>query len=100
MLVWPVGLFLLGVVWSQPGRSTSSAFLGVLAGLAWLLLGVESAGQLERVDVVGRVDEDGRGTPLTQPAGHRVEPGLPSRDRTCRVVPAEVADDGMRGQGP
>jgi hypothetical protein len=46
MIVWPVGLFLLGVVWSQPGRSTSSAFLGVLAGLAWLLLGVESAGRL------------------------------------------------------
>jgi hypothetical protein len=31
-------LLLLGVVWSQPGRSTSSAFLAVLVGLAGLLL--------------------------------------------------------------
>ena len=46
------------------------------------------------------MDEDGRGTPLTQPAGHRVEPVLPSRDRTCRVVPADVADDGIRSEGP
>ena len=46
LIVWPVGLLLLGVVWSQPGRSSSPAFLGVLAGLIWLLLGVESAGRL------------------------------------------------------
>jgi len=33
---------------------------------------VESACQLERVGVVGGMDEYGRGTPLTQPAGNRV----------------------------
>src|SRR5262249_43222577 len=63
-------------------------------------IGVESACQLERRDVVGRMDEHGRGTPLTQPAGHGIEPWLPSRDRTRRVVPADVADDGIRGEGP
>ena len=61
---------------------------------------VESAGQLERGDIVGRMDEDGRGPPLAQPAGHRVEPGLPSRDGTCRVVQADVPDDGIGSQGP
>ena len=40
------------------------------------------------------------GPPLAQPAGHRVEPGLPSRDGTCRVVPADVPDDGIGSQGP
>src|SRR6185312_13282514 len=61
---------------------------------------VEAAGQFERYDVVGRMDEHGRGTPLAQPAGHGAEPGLPSRDGAVRVVPADVADDGMGRQGP
>src|SRR5271165_3096431 len=61
---------------------------------------MESACQLERADVVGRVDEYGRGTPLTQPVGNRVEPVLPSRDCTCHVVPADVADDGIGREGP
>jgi DNA-binding SARP family transcriptional activator len=61
---------------------------------------VEPACELERVDVVGGMDEDGGGAPLPQPAGDRVEPVLPSRDRTCRVVPADVADDGIAGQSP
>jgi hypothetical protein len=61
---------------------------------------VESTCQLERAEVVGRMDEDGRGTPLTQPAGHCVEPVLPSRDCTCCVVPADVADDGIGSEGP
>src|SRR6266702_1968164 len=56
---------------------------------------VESACQLKRADVVRRMDEDGRGTPLTQPVSNCVEPVLPSRDCTCRVVPAYVADDGI-----
>jgi two-component system, chemotaxis family, protein-glutamate methylesterase/glutaminase len=61
---------------------------------------VKPVGQLKCVDVVGRVDEDGRGTSLTQPVGHGIEPVLPSRDGTRRVVPADVADDGMGSEGP
>jgi ectoine hydroxylase-related dioxygenase (phytanoyl-CoA dioxygenase family) len=61
---------------------------------------VEPAGQLERGDVVGRMDEHGRGTPLAQPAAHGAEPGLPPLDGPGRVVPADVADDGMGRQGP
>src|SRR6266516_7434297 len=61
---------------------------------------VEPAGQLKRGNVVGRMDEDGRGTTLTQPAGHGADPGLPSRDGTRRVVPADVADDGIGSEGP
>src|SRR5579875_2225989 len=55
---------------------------------------VEPACQPECVDVVGRMDEYGRGAPLAQPAADRAEPVLPSGDRACRVVPADVADDG------
>src|ERR1700689_393753 len=61
---------------------------------------VEPARQFQRADVVGSMDEDGRGTALGQPAGNCVEPGLPSRDRACRVVPADVADDGIGSEGP
>jgi len=46
MLACPLGLLLLGVVWSQPDRSTSSAFLLFLAGLGLLLLAVESGSRL------------------------------------------------------
>ncbi len=46
VLACPLGLLLLGVVWSQPGRSTSSGFLQFLAGVALLVLTVESAGRL------------------------------------------------------
>ena len=73
---------------------------GSSSGIQGSHIVVESAGQLERGDVVGRMDEDGRGPPLAQPAGHRVEPGLPSRDGTCRVVQADVPDDGIGSQGP
>ena len=61
---------------------------------------VEPARKLERVDVVGGVDEDGRRAPLAQPAGHRLEPVLPAGDRARIVVPADVADDGLSGESP
>jgi hypothetical protein len=56
---------------------------------------VESACHLERVHVVGRIDEDGRGTPLTQPASHCVESGLPSRVRRGGRSFAVVAPSGL-----
>jgi hypothetical protein len=61
---------------------------------------VEPAGQLKRVDVVGRVNEHGRGTPLAEPARDRVGPGLPPLDRAGRVIPAYVADNGIGREGP
>ena len=33
-----------------------------------------------------------------QPAGHCVEPGLPSRDGTCRVVQKYLQDDDLGAQ--
>src|SRR6516165_3226335 len=41
-----VACFLLGVVWSVPGRSLTSAFLIVLAGLALFIVALESSGRL------------------------------------------------------
>ncbi len=42
----PLGLLLLGVVWSQPGRSMSSGFLLVLAAVGLLILTTESTSRL------------------------------------------------------
>jgi Peptidase C39 family len=39
-------LLLLGVVWSRLKRSTSSGFLGAVAGIAVLILGLNSSGRL------------------------------------------------------
>jgi hypothetical protein len=39
-------MLLLGVVWSQPGRSTSSAFLGALVGLIGVILLIHHSGRL------------------------------------------------------
>jgi len=41
-----VAAFLLGVVWGVPGRSLSSSFLIALAGIATLIVGIESSGRL------------------------------------------------------
>jgi hypothetical protein len=41
-----VALFLLGVVWGQPGRSTSSTFLAILVGLIGIILLVNHSGRL------------------------------------------------------
>jgi hypothetical protein len=46
VLLSGVALFLLGVVWSVPGRSLSSGFLAALAALAGCLLLIESGGRL------------------------------------------------------
>jgi hypothetical protein len=40
------GLFLLGVVWSVPGRSMSSGFLLTLAAVAAVVIGIEASGRL------------------------------------------------------
>jgi hypothetical protein len=40
------GIFLLGVVWATPGRSTSSSFLLTLAGVALVVIGIEGSGRL------------------------------------------------------
>jgi hypothetical protein len=40
------GVFLLGVVWGVPGRSTSSAFLLTLAGVATVVIGIDASGRL------------------------------------------------------
>src|SRR6185437_6197538 len=40
------------------------------------------------------------GAALTQPAGHRVGPGPPARDRLGHVVPADIADDGTGRESP
>ncbi|MCE9564694.1 MAG: hypothetical protein K8U57_21890 [Planctomycetes bacterium] len=45
LLCW-VATFLLGVVWSVPGRSLSSGFLVTLAGIAVVLVCIESSGRL------------------------------------------------------
>ncbi len=45
LLCW-VAVFLLGVVWGVPGRSTSSTFLGLIAGVALVVIAIESSGRL------------------------------------------------------
>jgi len=45
LLCW-VATFLLGVVWGVPGRSLSSGFLIALAGIAVVLVSIESSGRL------------------------------------------------------
>lgn len=46
LIACPLGLLLLGVVWTQPGRSTTSAFLLLLAVLGLLILAVDSGSRL------------------------------------------------------
>ena len=60
---------------------------------------MEPAGQFQGLDIVGSVDEHRRRATLAEPAGHDVEPGLPSGHSALRIVAAHVADDGIAGQG-
>lgn len=45
LLCW-LAAFLLGVVWAVPNRSLSSPFLAILAGVALVVIGIESSGRL------------------------------------------------------
>jgi hypothetical protein len=46
VLLCCVAMFLFGVVWAVPGRSMSSPFIGTLAVVALIVIGIESSGRL------------------------------------------------------
>jgi glycerophosphoryl diester phosphodiesterase len=88
------------VLYLEKGRRPGGERLGELVDLGQpgAHVVVEAAGEGERVDVVRRVDEDGRRAALAQPARDLVGPRLPAGGGALVVVAADVADHGVAGE--